>query len=300
MLQLLRDLGAQLAWQRDAGLLDTPSQGPLPVASVVAAPVPVSVSAPAPARAEPPPPAPVAVVAAPLVSAPPTVPVPMAAPVLPEPVKVPPPAAVVTPIAPANFEGRAGALRVIQEEVRACRACKLAPTRTQTVFARGNPNARLCFIGEGPGADEDRTGLPFVGVAGQLLDRIIAAMRLTEDQVYIANIVKCRPPNNRVPYDEEMSACTPFLLRQLEVVKPEVIVALGKTAAGFLLEDKSTMTTMRGRWRSWKGVAVMPTWHPSYVLRVRDDPKSTARAEVWTDMKLVLERLGLPVPSPRG
>ncbi|MBP6835021.1 MAG: hypothetical protein KA978_29825, partial [Deltaproteobacteria bacterium] len=163
MLQLLRDLGAQLAWQRDAGLLDTPSQGPLPVASVVAAPVPVSVSAPAPARAEPPPPAPVAVVAAPLVSAPPTVPVPMAAPVLPEPVKVPPPAAVVTPIAPANFEGRAGALRVIQEEVRACRACKLAPTRTQTVFARGNPNARLCFIGEGPGADEDRTGLHFVG-----------------------------------------------------------------------------------------------------------------------------------------
>ncbi|MBK6531445.1 MAG: uracil-DNA glycosylase [Deltaproteobacteria bacterium] len=300
MLQLLRDLGAQLAWQRDAGLLDTPSQGPLPVASVVAAPVPVSVSAPAPARAEPPPPAPVAVVAAPLVSAPPTVPVPMADPVLPEPVKVPPPAAVVTPIAPANFEGRAGALRVIQEEVRACRACKLAPTRTQTVFARGNPDARLCFIGEGPGADEDRTGLPFVGVAGQLLDRIIAAMRLTEDQVYIANIVKCRPPNNRVPYDEEMSACTPFLLRQLEVVKPEVIVALGKTAAGFLLEDKSTMTTMRGRWHSWKGVPVMPTWHPSYVLRVRDDPKSTARAEVWTDMKLVLERLGLPVPSPRG
>lgn len=301
MLQLLRDLGAQLAWQRDAGLLDTPSQGPLPVASVVAAPVPVQ--APAPVPAAPLPSAPVAVVAAPAVTAPeapPTPALPMAAQVLPETVKVPPPAAVVLPVAPANFEGRAGALRVIQEEVRACRACKLAPTRTQTVFARGNPEARLCFIGEGPGADEDRTGLPFVGVAGQLLDRIIAAMRLTEDQVYIANIVKCRPPNNRVPSDEEMSACTPFLLRQLEVVKPEVIVALGKTAAGFLLQDKRTMTTMRGRWHSWKGVPVMPTWHPSYVLRVRDDPKSTARAEVWTDMKLVLERLGLPVPSPRG
>jgi len=299
MLQLLRDLGAQLAWQRDAGLLDTPSQGPLPVASVIAAPVPAL----APVPAAPLPPAPV-VVAAPVLTAteaPPTPAVPMAAPVLPETVKVrPPPAAMVVPVAPANFEGRAGALRVIQEEVRACRACDLAAKRTQTVFARGNPDARLCFIGEGPGADEDRTGLPFVGVAGQLLDRIIAAMRLTEDQVYIANIVKCRPPNNRVPNDEEMSACTPFLLRQLEVVKPEVIVALGKTAAGFLLEDKSTMTTMRGRWRSWKGVAVMPTWHPSYVLRVRDDPKSTARAEVWTDMKLVLERLGLPVPSPRG
>jgi len=299
MLQLLRDLGAQLAWQRDAGLLDTPSQGPLPVASVIAAPVPAL----APVPAAPLPPAPV-VVAAPVLTAteaPPTPAVPMAAPVLPETVKVrPPPAAMVVPVAPANFEGRAGALRVIQEEVRACRACDLAAKRTQTVFARGNPDARLCFIGEGPGADEDRTGLPFVGVAGQLLDRIIAAMRLTEDQVYIANIVKCRPPNNRVPNDEEMSACTPFLLRQLEVVKPEVIVALGKTAAGFLLQDKSSMTSLRGRWHSWKGVPVMPTWHPSYVLRVRDDPKSTARAEVWTDMKLVLERLGLPVPSPRG
>ncbi|TAK25218.1 MAG: uracil-DNA glycosylase [Myxococcaceae bacterium] len=301
MLQLLRDLGAQLAWQRDAGLLDTPSQGPLPVASAVAAPVPVR--APPPAAPPPAAPAPVAVAAPPVAeapAAPPTAPAPTAAPVLPEPVKVTPPAAALAPVAPANFEGRAGALRVIQEEVRACRACGLAAKRTQTVFARGNPEARLCFIGEGPGADEDRTGLPFVGVAGQLLDRIIAAMRLTEDQVYIANIVKCRPPNNRVPYEEEMSACTPFLLRQLEVVKPEVIVALGKTAAGFLLQDKSSMTAMRGRWHSWKGVPVMPTWHPSYVLRVRDDPKSTARAEVWTDMKLVLERLGLPVPSPRG
>lgn len=299
MLQLLRDLGAQLAWQRDAGLLDTPSQGPLPVASVVAAPV----QAPAPVPAAPLPPVPVAAVAAPAVTAPeapPTPALPMAAQVLPETVKLPPPAAVVLPVAPANFEGRAGALRVIQEEVRACRACDLSARRTQTVFARGNPDARLCFIGEGPGADEDRTGLPFVGVAGQLLDRIIAAMRLTEDQVYIANIVKCRPPNNRVPYDEEMSACTPFLLRQLEVVKPEVIVALGKTAAGFLLQDKHTMTSMRGRWHSWKGVPVMPTWHPSYVLRERDTPGSTVRAEVWTDMKLVLERLGLPVPSPRG
>ena len=294
LLQLIRDLGAQLAWQRDAGLLELPSEGALPAAAP-----PVAVAPPTPPLAAP---AAVVVPAPPLVAPPP----PAANTALPDLVLV----AAAPPIAPVAIAevaatataalDRAGALRVIQEEVRGCRACKLAPTRTQTVFARGNPDARLCFIGEGPGADEDRTGLPFVGVAGQLLDRIIAAMRLTEDQVYIANIVKCRPPNNRVPYDEEMSACTPFLLRQLEVVKPEVIVALGKTAAGFLLEDKSTMTTMRGRWRSWKGVAVMPTWHPSYVLRVRDDPKSTARAEVWTDMKLVLERLGLPVPSPRG
>ena len=288
MLQLIRDLGAQLAWQRDAGLLDLPAQGTLPVASATVAVTPIAPPVVAVS-------APVAVVA----------PAPSAVAILPDNVKAEPPVRAVaaepapTP-EPPSVEGRAAVLRVIQDEVQACHACKLAPTRTQTVFARGNLGARLCFIGEGPGADEDRTGLPFVGVAGQLLDRIIAAMRLTEEQVYIANIVKCRPPNNRVPDHEEMSACTPFLLRQLEVVKPDVIVALGKTATAFLLESKGSMTSMRGRWHSWKGVPVMPTWHPSYVLRVRDDPQSTARAEVWTDMKLVLERLGLPVPSPRG
>ena len=289
MLQWLRDLGAQLAWQREAGLLDAPSEGAMPEARPPAPPpAPPVVVAVAPPV--------VVAVAPPIAVAPP----PPAAPMLPDPVRAEPVPVVVTPVAPAIVEGRAGALRVIQDEVRACQACGLAAKRTQTVFARGNPDARLCFIGEGPGADEDRTGLPFVGVAGQLLDRIIAAMRLTEDQVYIANIVKCRPPNNRVPDHAEMSACTPFLLRQLEVVKPEVIVALGKTATGFLLNDRGSMGAMRGRWHSWKGVPVMPTWHPSYVLRVRDDPKSTARAEVWTDMKLVLEKLGLPVPSARG
>lgn len=293
LLQLIRDLGAQLAWQRDAGLLELPSQGALP------APAP-PVAAAARTPSAPPVAAPAAVPAPPPVAPP----APTAIAVLPDPVLVaapPGPGAPVAEVAVAAAAlDRAGALRVIQEEVRACRACRLAPTRTQTVFARGNPDARLCFIGEGPGADEDRTGLPFVGLAGQLLDRIIAAMRLTEEQVYIANIVKCRPPNNRVPDHDEMSACTPFLLRQLEVVKPEVIVALGKTATGFLLDSKGSMGSMRGRWHSWRGVPVMPTWHPSYVLRVRDDPKSTARAEVWTDMKLVLERLGLPVPAPRG
>jgi uracil-DNA glycosylase family 4 len=277
VIQLLRDLGAQLVWQRDAGLIDAPSRGPLPtVAPIVAEPAtPPVASSPAPVVVSPAPtptvaePAPVAEVAA----------------------------AVGDGPVPA---GRAGALKVIQEEVAVCRSCKLAPTRTQTVFARGNPEARLMFIGEGPGADEDRTGLPFVGVAGQLLDKIIAAMKLSEEQVYIANIVKCRPPSNRVPEQEEMKACTPFLLRQIEVVKPDVIVALGKTAASYLLDSKGSMTSLRGRWHSWNGVAVMPTWHPSYVLRVRDLPNSTARAEVWTDMKLVLERLGLPVPAPRG
>jgi uracil-DNA glycosylase len=291
LLQLIRDIGAQLAWQRDGGLLELPALGELPIAAestpVVSAPV---VSAPvvsAPVVSAP-------VVSAPVVSAPVVSAPVVSAPVLPATVSQAPRSE------PLPASDRAGALRVIQSEVQACRACKLAPTRTQTVFARGNPSARLCFIGEGPGAEEDRTGLPFVGAAGQLLDRIIAAMRLREEDVYVANIVKCRPPNNRVPDHEEMSACTPFLLRQLEVVKPEIIVALGKTATGFLLESRASMGSMRGRWHTWKGVSVMPTWHPSFVLRVRDDPKSTARAEVWTDMKLVLERLGLPVPSPRG
>jgi len=280
VLQLLRDLGAQLTWQRDAGLIDAPSRGALPtVAPMVSEPVaplpttPVALTAP---------------VVAPLALAP------VAAPSGPV-VEVA--AAVVEAPSPV---GRAGALRVIQEEVAVCRACKLAPTRTQTVFARGNPEARLMFIGEGPGADEDRVGLPFVGLAGQLLDKIIAAMKLTEEQVYIANIVKCRPPNNRDPEPDEVAACAPFLARQLALVKPEVIVALGKPAAHQLLNLKATMTSLRGRWHTHNGIAVMPTWHPSYVLRVRDLPNSTARAEVWSDMKLVLERLGLPVPAPRG
>jgi uracil-DNA glycosylase family 4 len=303
LLQLIRDLGAQLASQREAGLVEVPSQGAMLTVRAAVAPVvraaPVVAAAPLVASAPPVVGAPPAAAAPPIAVALPAAP-PAAAPAAPAaPAPVLP--VLVTPVAaPAPVGGRPAALRLIQDEVQACVACKLAPTRTQTVFARGNPDARIFFIGEGPGADEDRTGLPFVGVAGQLLDRIIAAMRLTEDQVYIANIVKCRPPNNRVPDREEMSACTPFLLRQLEVVRPAVIVALGKTATGYLLDGKASMTSMRGRWHSWQGVPVMPTWHPSYVLRVRDDPRSTARAEVWTDMKLVLERLGLPVPPARG
>lgn len=296
MLQLIRDLGAQLAWQRDAGLLDVPAAGTMPTDLIAAAGPPTGAPAPPPPESVAPVPTPVIAPGVAVAEDP----VPIMVPEVIAPPQVTVSAPLLATVEASAVDDRVGALRVIQDEVRACRSCKLAPTRTQTVFARGNPGARLCFIGEGPGADEDRTGQPFVGAAGQLLDRIIAAMRLTQDQVYIANIVKCRPPNNRVPDHEEMSACTPFLLRQLDVVRPDVIVALGRTATAFLLESKGSMTPIRGRWHSWRGVPVMPTWHPSYVLRVRDDPKSTARAEVWTDMKLVLERLGLPVPAARG
>ena len=308
LLRLLRDLGAQLAWQRDAGLGEVPR-------GVDAAPsssVEPTVEALPPSQHLPPPETTVA--ASPVVEPPASV-VPEARPrpregvptraeapavVAPTPVAPPRSLPVLVPPPPRDLETRRGRLEVVAADVRACEACKLALKRTQTVFARGNPDARLCFIGEGPGADEDRLGEPFVGAAGQLLDKIIAAMRLGVDDVYIANIVKCRPPNNRVPDAEEMRACTPFLLRQLDEVKPAVIVALGKTAASFLLDSKAPMGQLRGRWHTWNGVPVMPTWHPSYVLRVRDNPNSTARAEVWNDMKLVLVRLGLPVPGARG
>lgn len=196
-------------------------------------------------------------------------------------------------------EARLAALAEVRDGVRACERCRLATTRTQTVFSRGDAFARLAFVGEGPGEHEDRRGAPFVGPAGQLLDKIIQGMGLDPERVYVANIVKCRPPNNRVPQEDEMRACTPFLVRQLGLVKPEVIVALGRTAANYLLQSKAPMGALRGRWHSWEGVAVMPTWHPSYVLRDVSRPGSTARREVWEDMKLVLARLGLEVPDPR-
>ena len=189
-------------------------------------------------------------------------------------------------------QARLDALRVIQDEVVACASCRLVQKRTQTVFARGNPFARLCFIGEGPGEQEDRTGSPFVGPAGQLLDKIIGAMGLQPDEVYVCNVVKCRPPNNRTPEPDEMHACSPFLVRQLELVRPEVIVALGRTAVSFLLNSKDSMTRLRGRWHTYEGIPVLPTWHPAYLLRTPE-----AKADTWADMKLVMARLGLTPPS---
>lgn len=191
-------------------------------------------------------------------------------------------------------------LEQLRAEVAGCQRCALAFKRTQTVFARGSADARLVFVGEGPGEQEDRLGRPFVGPAGQLLDKVIAAMGLTPDEVYIANVVKCRPPGNRAPIEPEMQACAAFLIEQLGCVNPEVIVALGKTATGFLLRSPVALTTLRGRWHSYEGVAVMPTWHPSYVLRNEGNRNDTSRRELWNDMKLVLERLGLEVPKSRS
>jgi DNA polymerase len=183
--------------------------------------------------------------------------------------------------------------------VAACTRCALAATRTTTVPGEGAPRARLLFIGEGPGADEDRLGRPFVGRAGQLLTRMIEAMGLSRDEVFIANVVKCRPPGNRVPLPEESAACMPYLARQIALIRPEVVCALGATAAQALLATKEPIGRLRGRFHEFGGLALMPTFHPSYLLRNERD-----KGVAWEDLKQILARLGLPVPAagaqPRG
>ncbi len=189
-------------------------------------------------------------------------------------------------------EGRAR-LAVLQNEVSSCTKCGLHAARTQTVFARGNGSARLCFIGEGPGADEDAQGEPFVGKAGQLLDKMIAAMGFSRDEVYVCNIVKCRPPENRKPDPDEMAACMPYLKEQIELVDPEVIVALGATAVQGLFGTTGGITKMRGRMRLYRGkIAVMPTFHPAYLLR-----NPAAKRDVWSDLQAVLRQMGRPIPK---
>ncbi|MBV9946211.1 MAG: uracil-DNA glycosylase [Myxococcales bacterium] len=192
-------------------------------------------------------------------------------------------------------------LDVLASEVAGCTKCGLAATRTQTVFSRGNPGAAICFVGEAPGADEDAQGLPFVGRAGQLLDRMIAAMGLSpERDVYVCNILKCRPPGNRRPEPEEIATCIPYLHEQLAVVRPRVIVAMGNTAVFALLDTKLGITRVRGQWKLYRGqTLVMPTYHPSYLLR--PGPAQTeAKRQAWEDLKLVMKELGLPIPPRAG
>jgi uracil-DNA glycosylase len=186
-------------------------------------------------------------------------------------------------------------LSVLAAEVRACTRCALHQQRTQAVFSRGSGSSGLCFVGEGPGADEDAQGFPFVGAAGQLLDKMIAAMGLGRDEVYVCNIVKCRPPNNRKPEPEEMAACTPYLAEQIELLEPSVIVALGATAVQGLLGTSEGIMRLRGKWKLYKGrIAVMPTFHPAYLLRT-----PAAKREVWDDLQAVLRHMGRPLPARR-
>jgi uracil-DNA glycosylase len=232
-----------------------------------------------------------------------------------KPAAAPAPAAVVTPTReipelvipkPVSFDDLAplpevrvsaaakpAALAAIQEDIGDCTRCPLAYAgRRKIVFADGDPNARLMFVGEGPGADEDAQGLPFVGKAGQLLNNMIGAMGLKREQVYIANIVKCRPPANRVPEPVEANTCSQFLVKQIDVVQPEVIVALGSTAATYLLGVKQSLAGLRGRWHSCRGAKVAVTYHPAFLLR---DPRQ--KGEAWKDLQMVMKELGLKAPA---
>jgi DNA polymerase len=213
----------------------------------------------------------------------------------------PAPAAAASTPAPGTVEhdtrriARAAPdLATLAREVAECRACGLCLGRTQTVFADGNPAARVMFVGEGPGAEEDRTGVPFVGDAGQLLTKIITGgMGLDRSRdVYIANVVKCRPPGNRDPAPDEKAACTPFLERQIELVDPAVIVTLGRHAAGHLLESDAPISRLRGQVVRKGGRAIVPTFHPAYLLRSPEKKK-----ECWADIQLAMAELGLEPPK---
>lgn len=191
-------------------------------------------------------------------------------------------------------EARRARLEVLQQEVASCTRCALAETRKNTVFARGNAEAPLYFVGEAPGADEDEQGLPFVGRAGQLLDKMIVAMGLNpETDAYVCNIIKCRPPGNRRPMPEESAQCMPYIDEQLALGTPRVIVALGNTAASGLLGGSMGITKIRGQWKLYKGkTLVMPTFHPSYLLRPGPD-QAKAKKDAWSDLQMVMKELGL-------
>lgn len=177
-------------------------------------------------------------------------------------------------------------LEEIAAELHNCQRCSLSKRRRNVVFGVGDPKAQLVFVGEGPGREEDEKGEPFVGEAGRLLDRILFAMGLRRDQVYICNVVKCRPPGNRDPLPEEIEHCEPYLRRQLAAINPRVIVALGRFAVQTLLRDSAPISRLRGHWREYEGIALMPTFHPAFLLR-----NPAMKREVWEDMKQVLHRL---------
>jgi len=173
-------------------------------------------------------------------------------------------------------------LEVVRSELGDCRRCKLHPYRTQIVFGTGNPQAKLVFVGEAPGREEDLQGEPFVGQAGQLLTKIIQAIQLTREEVYIANIIKCRPPENRNPEPDEIAACEPFLIKQLQVIRPQLICALGAFAAQTLLKSEEKISSLRGKFHEYQGIPLMPTYHPAFLLR-----NPNRKREVWEDMKKI-------------
>ena len=206
-----------------------------------------------------------------------------------KPISAPP---LVTTAALAAAD-KTAALQLIRDDLGDCTRCALHKGRNKIVFAVGDPNARLMFVGEGPGADEDAQGLPFVGRAGQLLNNMIAAMGLKREQVYIANVVKCRPPGNRTPEPDEANTCSPFLFRQIDVVRPQVLVALGATAATYLLGHRQPLAGLRGRVHAFRGMQLIVTYHPAFLLR---DPRQ--KKEAWADLQIAMKELGLKAPKP--
>lgn len=200
------------------------------------------------------------------------------------------------PTGPSLFESvdkvKDDTLLKIREDLGECTRCKLHKGRNKIVFGDGNPKAQLVFVGEGPGADEDMQGLPFVGRAGKLLTQMIEAMGLQRKDVYICNVVKCRPPENRAPEPDEVATCSPYLLRQIDVIHPKVIVCLGAVAAKTLLETTKGISQFRGQWLLWRGHKLMATYHPAYLLR-----NPHAKGEVWKDLQKVMAELGLQPPK---
>jgi DNA polymerase len=178
-------------------------------------------------------------------------------------------------------------LDTLAEGIATCQLCRLHEQATQLVFGDGNPDADLMFVGEGPGRDEDEQGLPFVGRAGQLLNRIVEAIDMKREDVYIANVVKHRPPNNRAPMPDEMETCVPFLQRQIKIVQPRIICLLGATACRGLLQEKTGITKLRGHFLEWNGILIMPTYHPAYLLR-----NPAGKRDVWEDVKKIRDTLG--------
>jgi len=186
-------------------------------------------------------------------------------------------------------------LEAIRQALGDCQRCPLGAKRRRLVFGEGNPHAELVFIGEAPGADEDLQGRPFVGRAGQLLTKIIEAMGLKRDNVYICNILKCRPPGNRNPAPDEVAACEPFLIRQLEAIRPRIICALGSVAARTLLKTEAPITVLRGRFQSYQGLRLMPTYHPAYLLR-----NPAAKKQVWEDVQIIMKAMDLKLPEHKN
>ena len=183
-------------------------------------------------------------------------------------------------------------LKTLEKRVLACSSCSLAETRTNVVFGEGNPRADLMFVGEAPGGDEDKQGRPFVGRAGQLLTKIIESIGLKREDVFIGNILKCRPPGNRNPLPSEIATCSPQLLEQIELIRPKVICDLGKFAAQTLLNTETPISKLRGKFYDYHGIKLMPTYHPAYLLR-----NSSGKKDVWEDMQMIAKELGLKIPE---